>query len=98
MKSTKTNFLLGIIAINLTFITLVQLNIWPPQAMANNLNTNVNYGLVPLNENGSIDVNISSSADPLQVDVREWGGTAIAKNTVKGKDKAYIWVREWQWD
>ena len=56
------------------------------------------YILPYINENGSIDVNISSSADPLQVDVREWGGTAIAKNTVKSNGKAYIWVREWQWD
>ena len=60
MKAIK--ILLGIIAVNLTLITLIQLEIFPPKAYANEINTsttpiNTNYGLVPLNEDGSIDVN-----------------------------------------
>ena len=63
MKSKKTNILLGIIAINLTLITLIQLEIWPTKANANELglDPSINYGLVPLNENGSINVNLTSS-------------------------------------
>ena len=37
MKSSKTNILLSIIAINLTFLTLFQLEIWPTRAHANQL-------------------------------------------------------------
>ena len=60
MKSNKLkNIFLGIIAVNLTLITLIQLNIWPSTANANDFNAN--YGLVPLNENGSINVTLSST-------------------------------------
>ena len=38
MKSRKTNILLGVIAINLTLLSLVQLEIWPTKAKANHLN------------------------------------------------------------
>ena len=48
------NIFLGIIAINLTLFTLFQLNIWPSTVNANELTSTVNYGLVPLNEDGSI--------------------------------------------
>ena len=66
MKAIK--ILLGIIAVNLTLITLIQLEIFPPKAYANEINTsttpiNTNYGLVPLNEDGSIDVNVVSEMD-----------------------------------
>tara|TARA_B100001287_G_scaffold245568_1_gene222931 strand:- start:186 stop:500 length:315 start_codon:yes stop_codon:yes gene_type:complete len=66
MKAIK--ILLGIIAVNLTLITLIQLEIFPPKAYANETNTsttpiNTNYGLVPLNENGGIDVNVVSKMD-----------------------------------
>jgi len=61
MKSRKTNIFLGIIAINLTLLTLIQLEIWPTKANASELNSNLNYGLVPLNEDGSINVNLTSS-------------------------------------
>ena len=58
MKSRKTNILLGVIAINLTLLTLIQLEIWPTKANANELelNSGINYGLVPLNEDGSINI------------------------------------------
>ena len=66
MKTIK--ILLGIIAINLTLLTIIQTGVWPPKVQANETNhTNVNYGLVPLNEDGSIDVNINSSAATMDV-------------------------------
>ena len=60
MKAIK--ILLGIIAVNLTLITLIQLEIFPPKAYANEINTsttpiNTNYGLVPLDQDGSVNVN-----------------------------------------
>ena len=58
MKTIK--ILLGIIAINLTLLTIIQTGVWPPKVQASETNhTNVNYGLVPLNEDGSIDVKLS---------------------------------------
>ena len=73
MKTRKTNILLAIIAINLTLIMLAQLNIWPTRAIAHdfNLDPSINYGLVPLNENGSIDVNISSSNSIIDVNLQK---------------------------
>lgn len=61
MKTNKSkNILLIIIAINLTLITLIQLDLFPQKAYANDINTtNTNYGLVPLNENGSIEIELS---------------------------------------
>ena len=61
MKTARLkNIFLGIIAINLTLITLIQLEIFPPKAYASETSQpiNTNYGLVPLNEDGSIDVNL----------------------------------------
>ena len=79
MKTAKLkNTFLGIIAINLTLITLIQLDIFPPKAYASeNVPTvsptlNTNYGLVPLNEDGSIDVNINSSNAIMSVDLNGW--------------------------
>tara|TARA_B100001057_G_scaffold227051_1_gene227451 strand:- start:277 stop:540 length:264 start_codon:yes stop_codon:yes gene_type:complete len=75
MKTNKLkNIFLGIIAINLTLLTLIQLNIWPTTVNANELNSTLNYGLVPLNEDGSINVKLSSS-DVIDVnidDVDRW--------------------------
>ncbi len=58
------NIFLGIIAINLTFITLIQLEFFPQKAYANETKqpTNTNFGLVPLNDDGSIDVNLVESS------------------------------------
>ena len=62
MKTIK--ILLGIIAINLTLLTIIQTGIWPPKVQASETNhTNVNYGLVPLNEDGSINVEVVGSSD-----------------------------------
>jgi hypothetical protein len=80
MKSKKTNILLGIIAINLTLLTLIQLEIWPTKANANELglDPSINYGLVPLNEDGSIDVNISSMTTDMDVNIRKVAGRYLA--------------------
>ena len=85
MKHTRfTNTLLGIIAINLTLITLIQLDIFPSKAYANENTTmplNTNYGLVPLNEDGSIDVNINSSNTTMDINLSSIRGrTAIVCN------------------
>jgi hypothetical protein len=69
MKTARLkNTFLGIIAINLTLITLIQLDIFPPKAYASeNVPTvkplNTNYGLVPLNENGNVNVEIVGVVD-----------------------------------
>ena len=57
-KDKLKNIFLGVIAINLTLITLIQLEVFPPKAYASETNQpiNANYGLVPLNEDGSINV------------------------------------------
>ena len=56
MKTIK--ILLGIIAINLTLITVIQTGFWPSKVQASEFNNSLstNYGLVPLNENGNISI------------------------------------------
>ena len=80
MKSKKTNILLAVIAINLTLLSVIQLGIWPTKANANEfgLNPSINYGLVPLNENGSINVNLSSSSSVMDVNIRYINGWPAA--------------------
>ena len=75
MKVDKfTKVVLTVIAVNLTILTVKNLDIIP-RAYANEptnnleLAPNVNYGLVPLNEDGSINVNLSSS-DVIDVRLR----------------------------
>jgi hypothetical protein len=51
MKTMNT--LLAIIAINLTFLTLIQLEIWPPKAHANPVNS---ISSLPHNGNGELKV------------------------------------------
>ena len=61
MKTEKLkNIFLGIIAINLTFITLIQLEVFPAKIYANESSQSnyTNYGLVPLNENGNVNVEV----------------------------------------
>ena len=77
MKSRKTNIFLGIIAINLTLLTLIQLEIWPTKANASELEltTGINYGLVPVNEDGSINVTFSNSTlDAMDVNIKYING------------------------
>jgi len=82
MKSKKTNILLAVIAINLTLLSVIQLGIWPTKANANEfgLNPSINYGLVPLNADGSIDVNLSSSVE-MDMNLTKIGGTQVWHNT-----------------
>ena len=83
MKSNKLkNIFLGIIAINLTLFTLFQLNIWPSTVNANELTSTVNYGLVPLNEDGSINVRLSAS-DVIDVNIDEVGGGYVSYGKLK---------------
>ncbi len=66
----KTDFytkaVLTVIAVCLTIIVLKQVDIIPNTYAGTSkasLNSNMNYGLVPLNADGSIDVNIKSSSE-----------------------------------
>jgi len=72
---TKT--VLTVIALCLTIIVLKQVDIIP-KAYAGSSETNltpyINYGLVPLNEDGSIDVHIISSSNKIDVNIEEVGG------------------------
>lgn len=81
MKSDKfTKVVLTLIAINLTFLTAKNLDIIP-SAYANDfpkteIQPQQEYGLVPLNKNGTIDVNIKSfdSNNIMDVNIEEVGG------------------------
>ena len=62
-KDTTLKVILGIIAINLTLLTLDQLDLFPKSyASETSQPINTNYGLVPLNEDGSITVKLDETA------------------------------------
>ncbi len=62
-KDTTLKVILGIIAINLTLLTLDQLDLFPKSyASETSQPINTNYGLVPLNEDGSITVKLDEAA------------------------------------
>jgi hypothetical protein len=67
-----TKVVLTVIAFCLTIIVLNQIEIFP-KAYAGptptSLKTNINYGLVPLNADGSIDVNLKSATSTIDVDI-----------------------------
>lgn len=70
---TKT--VLTVIAICLTIIVIKQIDFIPKAyAKTTNFDSNIRYGLVPLNKNGSIDVNIKSSSEIINVNIEEVGG------------------------
>ena len=87
-----TKFMLTIIAVCLILLTLQTIDIFP-KAYAGSLNTapleKANYALVPVNPDGSINVNIKnntpmnvnvtkiSTSDDLDVNVVEIGGTSV---------------------
>lgn len=68
-----TKFVLSIIAICLTVMTLKNVDLIPTAYASEPKNINLpptkNYGLVPVNEDGSITVKLSSSA-PIDVVIR----------------------------
>ena len=72
MKTNFTKVMLAIIAFNLSLLTLSEFNIWPSTAHANefSLDPSLNYGLVPVNEDGSVNVNISPTSSVLDVNLR----------------------------
>ena len=75
-KNSTIKVLLGIIAINLTLLTLIQLSIFPSVfATDNTLKTNNfnNYGLVPLNDDGSISIKIENE-DVINVNIHSFKG------------------------
>jgi hypothetical protein len=96
MKADKyTKFILTVIAVNLSILTFKNLNLMP-KAYANepinklDLTPNLNYGLVPLNEDGSIDVNVKSfnPSSVMDVNIEEVGGyNTYGKIPVKIKDQ-----------
>jgi hypothetical protein len=62
-----TKFLLTIIAFSLSVIAFNELGIFP-KAIASN--TSKTYGIVPLNANGTIDVNVKS-AETIDVNITD---------------------------
>ena len=75
---SSIKILLAIIAFNLTFISISQFNIWPNTVHANDLglDPNINYGIVPLNEDGSINVNLNSS-NVMDINIAEVNGYEV---------------------
>jgi hypothetical protein len=88
MKTDRyLKIVLTIIAINLSFLTLNQLDILP-KAYAGEVppsSGNLNYGLVPLNPDGSIDVRIKSISqdNPLDVNIEKVGGWSLFGGKIK---------------
>jgi hypothetical protein len=67
-----TKAVLTVIAICLTIIVVKQIDIIPnanAETTRPNYNTNMNYGLVPVNEDGSINVNIKSTSSTMDVNI-----------------------------
>jgi len=62
-KDTTLKVILGIIAVNLTLLTIDQLDLFP-KSYASEISQpiNTNYGLVPLNEDGTITVKLDEAA------------------------------------
>ena len=92
MKTNKLkNIFLGIIAINLTLLTFIQLELFPPKTYASETTptvtpVNTNYGLVPLNQDGSIDVNVVSDVKLMSgssVHCYVWGKGILGNEWVK---------------
>ena len=70
-----TKVVLSIIAVCLSILTLQNIDIIPKSfASEGNKNStgksSISYGLVPLNENGTIDVNIKSSSSEIDVNLK----------------------------
>ena len=82
---TKTT--LTVIAVCLSILTLQSIDIIPKSYASGNEKTSIatapkNYGLVPVNADGSIDVTITriSTTDELDVNVDEIGGGFVSHN------------------
>jgi hypothetical protein len=97
MKTDRfTRIVLTVIAVNLTFLSFQHLDIIP-KANAEGVNppngllpANINYGLVPLNKEGGIDVTIKSigQGTELDINIEEVGGSHVfGKLPVEIKDQ-----------
>jgi len=67
-----TKALLTVIAVFLTIIVVKQIDIIPnanAETTMPNYNRNMNYGLVPVNDDGSINVNIKSTSSTMDVNI-----------------------------
>jgi hypothetical protein len=80
---TKT--VLTIIAVCLSVLTLQSIDIIPKSYASGNEKTSIttapkNYGLVPVNDDGTIDVNITriSTYDELDVNIDEIGNASLS--------------------
>ena len=106
MKNPKlTNRLLGVIAFNLTLITLIQLDIFPPKAYANEVTTmplNANFVSVPVNNDGSINVKLSEEqlkalmpVAVMDVNIAEIGGAPSCGVYCQDGSRALSVAIEW---
>jgi hypothetical protein len=102
MKTDRfTRIVLTVIAVNLTFLSFQHLDIIPKAHAEgtnplNGLPTHFNYGLVPLNKEGGIDVTIKSfgQSTELDINIEEVGGSHVfGKLPVEIKDQP-VRVRE----
>lgn len=80
-----TKLVLTIIALCLTILTLQNIEIIPKAYASGPNNTMIpskNYAQVPLNADGSIDVNIKSinTSDELDVNIDEVGGSSVYRS------------------
>jgi hypothetical protein len=84
-----TKAVLTVIAICLLIIVVKQVDIIPTanaSTLTSNLKNNVNYVLVPLNTDGTIDVNLKSSSATVSVNITEVGNIGFG-STVPVKIK-----------
>lgn len=91
---TYTRIILTVIAINLCIITVNQLNLvsvaQAGQEKAVYSLPTANYGIMPLNEDGTVDVNIKSfsTGGIIDVNIKEIGGySTYGEIEVKIKDQ-----------
>ncbi|MFL2570886.1 MAG: hypothetical protein ACJ0QL_03280 [Parvicellaceae bacterium] len=74
-KDSTIKILLGIIAINLSIISISQLDLIP-KSYANNQQTTIKaqeFGIVPINEDGTISVRLENS-EVMDVNVHSYKG------------------------
>ena len=74
-KDSTIKILLGIIAINLTIISISQLDLIP-KSYANNQQTTIKaqeFGIVPINEDGTISVRVENS-EVMDINVHSFKG------------------------
>jgi hypothetical protein len=91
-KDSYTKMVLTVIAICLIIIVLNQMDLMPSanaSSPSSILDNHVNYGLVPLNTDGTIDVNVKSISSDIKVkvDIEEVGGWWVGGSSLPIKAK-----------